>query len=110
MLRQFVHGQTYQGHPTACAGALEVQRIIDQDNLLNNVKTMGQYLETTLKATFGNHPNVGDIRGRGLFWAVSSCFPYHRIVGYNLQCTDHTSSLSLSRIRHQRSLSIQLKT
>lgn len=67
---QFVHGQTYQGHPIACAGALEVQRIIDQDNLLNNVKTMGQYLETALKATFGNHPNVGDIRGRGLFWAL----------------------------------------
>jgi len=67
----FSHGQTYQGHPVACAAALEVQRIIREHGLLANVRQMGTLLETLLKQKLGNHPHVGDIRGRGLFWGVS---------------------------------------
>jgi adenosylmethionine-8-amino-7-oxononanoate aminotransferase len=66
----FLHGQTYQAHPVACAAALEVQRIIREDNLLDNVRAMGRRLEAALRERFGNHGQVGDIRGRGLFWAV----------------------------------------
>jgi adenosylmethionine-8-amino-7-oxononanoate aminotransferase len=66
----FLHGQTYQAHPVACAAALEVQRIIREDNLIANVQTMGQRLEAALQERFGNHRHVGDIRGRGLFWAL----------------------------------------
>ena len=66
----FLHGQTYQAHPVACAAALEVQRIIREDNLLDNVRAMGARLETALTERFGNHRHVGDIRGRGLFWAL----------------------------------------
>ena len=66
----FMHGQTYQAHPVACAAALEVQRIIREDNLLENVRAMGARLETALLERFGNHRHVGDIRGRGLFWAI----------------------------------------
>jgi adenosylmethionine-8-amino-7-oxononanoate aminotransferase len=66
----FSHGQTYQAHPVACAGALEVQRIIRDDNLLANVQRAGAHLEAGLRQTLGSHPNVGDIRGRGLFWAL----------------------------------------
>jgi adenosylmethionine-8-amino-7-oxononanoate aminotransferase len=66
----FLHGQTYQAHPVACAAALQVQRIIREDNLLANVTAMGQRLETALQERFGNHRHVGDIRGRGLFWAL----------------------------------------
>jgi adenosylmethionine-8-amino-7-oxononanoate aminotransferase len=66
----FMHGQTYQAHPVACAAALEVQRIIREDNLLENVRAMGARLETALTERFGNHRHVGDIRGRGLFWAI----------------------------------------
>ena len=66
----FLHGQTYQAHPVACAAALEVQRIIREDNLLANVQTMGKRLEAALTERFGNHRHVGDIRGRGLFWAI----------------------------------------
>ncbi len=66
----FLHGQTYQAHPVACAAALEVQRIIRDDNLLANVRTMGIRLEWALRQRFGNHHYVGDIRGRGLFWAL----------------------------------------
>ncbi|MDE2008262.1 MAG: aspartate aminotransferase family protein [Rhodospirillales bacterium] len=66
----FMHGQTYQAHPVACAAALEVQRIIREDNLLENVRAMGARLETALTERFGNHRHVGDVRGRGLFWAI----------------------------------------
>jgi adenosylmethionine-8-amino-7-oxononanoate aminotransferase len=66
----FLHGQTYQAHPVACAAALEVQRIIRDENLVANVQTMGRRLETALQERFGNHRHVGDIRGRGLFWAL----------------------------------------
>lgn len=55
-----------------CAAALEVQRIIQQDDLVRNVARMGQALAAKLETTFTRHPNVGNIRGRGLFWAVSS--------------------------------------
>jgi adenosylmethionine-8-amino-7-oxononanoate aminotransferase len=66
----FLHGQTYQAHPVACAAALEVQKIIREDRLLENVQAMGRRLETALTERFGNHRHVGDIRGRGLFWAI----------------------------------------
>ena len=66
----FLHGQTYQAHPVACAAALEVQRIIRDDDLIANVQTMGHRLEAALQDRFGNHRHVGDIRGRGLFWAL----------------------------------------
>jgi adenosylmethionine-8-amino-7-oxononanoate aminotransferase len=66
----FLHGQTYQAHPVACAAALEVQRIIRDDNLVANVAAMGHRLESALQERFGNHRHVGDIRGRGLFWAL----------------------------------------
>ncbi len=66
----FMHGHTYQAHPVACAAALEVQRIIREDNLLDNIRAMGARLEAALTERFGNHRHVGDIRGRGLFWAL----------------------------------------
>ncbi|MDP6573347.1 MAG: aspartate aminotransferase family protein [Rhodospirillales bacterium] len=66
----FQHGHTYMGHPMACAAALAVQRAIGGRDLLANVKRQGRVLSDALEARFGNHPYVGDIRGRGLFWGV----------------------------------------
>jgi len=66
----FNHGHTHGSHAVACAAALQVQKIIHRDELLENVNLMGKRLELALKSTLGNHPHVGDIRGRGLFWAV----------------------------------------
>ncbi|KAI1079173.1 exocyst complex protein exo70 [Whalleya microplaca] len=58
------------GHPIACAAALEVQRIIREGKLLDNVVAMGELLVTRLNCLLGGHPNVGNIRGRGLFRGV----------------------------------------
>ncbi|MBY0338908.1 MAG: aspartate aminotransferase family protein [Acetobacteraceae bacterium] len=66
----FMHGHTYQAHPMACAAALAVQDVIAEDGLLENARAMGAALEHGLVERLGNHRHVGDIRGRGLFWAV----------------------------------------
>ena len=66
----FMHGHTYQAHPVACAAALAVQKIIREDNLIENVRVMGEHLSAGLTGRLGNHRHVGDIRGRGLFWAI----------------------------------------
>lgn len=66
----FQHGHTYMGHPTACAAALAVQQVIRDDHLLDNVQVMGERLDAALRARLGDHPHVGDIRGRGLFRGI----------------------------------------
>ncbi len=66
----FQHGHTYLGHAAACAGALAVQKAIKERDLLSRVRVLGKGLEERLRARFGNHPYVGDIRGRGLFWSI----------------------------------------
>jgi len=66
----FQHGHTYIGHATACAAALAVQRTIAEENLLDNVRARGEQLRAGLRAALGDHPNVGDVRGRGLFVGV----------------------------------------
>jgi adenosylmethionine-8-amino-7-oxononanoate aminotransferase len=66
----FQHGHTYIGHAMACAAALAVQRVIERDGLLQRVQRQGAALRERLQATFGAHPQVGDIRGRGLFHAI----------------------------------------
>lgn len=66
----FQHGHTYMGHPLACAAALAVQRVIRRDNLIANVVAQGERLGRRLRERFANRHEVGDIRGRGLFWAI----------------------------------------
>ena len=66
----FQHGHTTMGHPMAAAAALAVQETIARDNLLANVRAMGDLLHRRLVERFGENPHVGDIRGRGLFRAL----------------------------------------
>lgn len=64
------NGHTYMSHAVATAGAMAVMREIEAHNLLEAVRTRGAQLEATLRARLGQHPHVGDIRGRGLFWTT----------------------------------------
>ena len=64
------HGQTYNAHPVGCAAALAVQRIISKQDLLGRVGEAGTRLRQLLAERFESHPNVGDIRGRGLLLAM----------------------------------------
>jgi hypothetical protein len=66
----FQHGHTYLGHPIACAAALAVQRTVQKENLLVNVQRQGVALRRALDERLEHHPNVGDIRGRGLLLGI----------------------------------------
>ncbi|KAK4167540.1 putative aminotransferase YodT [Cladorrhinum sp. PSN259] len=68
--RVFTHGHTYQNHPVVASVALAVQRTVQKQNLVANALKMGELLGKRLKYELGNHQNVGDIRGRGLFWGI----------------------------------------
>ncbi|MGH1368141.1 MAG: aspartate aminotransferase family protein [Maritimibacter sp.] len=63
----FQHGHTYIGHPIACAAAQVVVQKLTDGGLAARTAHMGEHLEKALQSAFGDHPNVGDIRGRGLF-------------------------------------------
>jgi 4-aminobutyrate--pyruvate transaminase len=64
--RMFMHGFTYSGHPVACAAALVNLDIIENEKLPENAGRLGPRLLDGLKAELGEHPNVGEIRGKGL--------------------------------------------
>lgn len=68
--KTFTHGHTYQNHPVVAATALKVQRTVEKEGLLGNVRAQGRLLERLLRERLAGHPNVGDIRGKGLFWGV----------------------------------------
>ena len=66
----FQHGHTFMGHAAAVAAALATQDVIRDDDLLKNVVRRGAELKEALQQALSAHPNVGDIRGRGLFLGV----------------------------------------
>ncbi|CUM56411.1 unnamed protein product [Debaryomyces tyrocola] len=66
----FNNGHTFQCYPLSCAAGIAVQKIIQRDNLLQNVKQMGDYLGQALVQELKDIKIVGNIRGRGLFWGV----------------------------------------
>ena len=66
----FQHGHTYMGHPVASAAALAVLKKLIAPGMMDRVRTMGDKLDAALHDAFGQHPHVGDIRGRGLFRAI----------------------------------------
>ena len=66
----FQHGHTYLGHPIAAAAANAVLDRLVHDGLVDEVAQKGEYLKAQLKAKLGQHPHIGDIRGRGLFIGI----------------------------------------
>ncbi len=66
----FQHGHTYIGHPVATAASLAVVTELTERDLPARAGVMGEKVQSALEAAFGQHPNVGDIRGRGLFRGV----------------------------------------
>jgi len=66
----FSHGQTYQGHPVACAAALAVTKVVREVGMMERVRASGLKLEAILRKRLGGHRYVGDIRGKGLFWGI----------------------------------------
>ena len=63
----FQHGHTYLGHPVAAAAAHAVVSKLTEQGLVARAAEQGRTLSNALSARFGQHPHIGDIRGRGLF-------------------------------------------
>jgi adenosylmethionine-8-amino-7-oxononanoate aminotransferase len=94
----FNHGHTYMGHAVGCAAALAVQHVIKTEDLLSNVQRQGTALHELLQERFGAHPNIGDVRGRGLLRAIE-------LVEDRGSKTPFASSLKLhARIKQQAML------
>lgn len=69
-LGDFNHGGTFSHHAVGAAAGLATLQILQRERLIDNSATMGLTLGEALHAQIGEHPNVGDIRGRGLFWGI----------------------------------------
>lgn len=67
---KFWGGQTYAGHPLAAASALASLRIMEEENILDNVRARGAQLDAGLRALQSRYPVMGDVRGIGLFYGV----------------------------------------
>ncbi len=66
----FQHGHTYVGHPVATAAGLAVVQKLLREDLVTRAALMGDKVHDALQARFGQHPHVGDIRGRGMFRGI----------------------------------------
>ena len=61
---------TFGGNPVACAAALAVLAVIEDEGLVANAATVGSYLRHGLLTLAGRHPLIGDVRGEGLLLGV----------------------------------------
>lgn len=66
----FMHGGTFSHHPVAAAGGLALIEILEQEKLIQRVKTEGEKLGNLLKKHLLPLPQVGDIRGKGFMWGI----------------------------------------
>ncbi|WP_127792311.1 aspartate aminotransferase family protein [Agromyces sp. LHK192] len=67
----FAGGLTYSGHPLACAAGVATFEVFERDGILERVRDLGErVVEPRLRELAAAHPSVGDVRGRGLFWAI----------------------------------------
>ena len=85
----FQHGHTYLGHAVACSAGLAVVTALLDRNLVSRCQSQGKKLSDKLEEMFSEHPNIGDIRGRGLFRGLEivqdkySKEPFAPVLGVN---------------------------
>ena len=66
----FAHGHTYEAHPITLAPAVATIREMQRLKLVERARELSPYVESKLQALKEKHPSIGDVRGKGLFWAV----------------------------------------
>lgn len=74
------HGTTFGGGPMACRVGLEYLAIIEEENLLENVRRVGSYLQEQMKELARKSAAIIEVRGRGLIQAVQLDLPARPIV------------------------------
>ena len=69
--RVFPGGLTYSGHPLACAAAVATLDVMAQEKIVENAADMGErVIKPLLEELMAKHKVIGEIRGRGTFWAL----------------------------------------
>lgn len=63
-------GLTYSAHAVACAAALEVLKIYEDEDLINNAAEIGKYIEEKVAEMALKHPSIGDFRNTGLLGCI----------------------------------------
>lgn len=63
-------GGTYAGHPLACAAALAVLDVFEEEQLLPRSRAIGERLRAGLTAMMARHPEIRDVRGLGAMVAI----------------------------------------
>ncbi|HEY1743284.1 MAG TPA: aminotransferase class III-fold pyridoxal phosphate-dependent enzyme [Granulicella sp.] len=66
----FAHGHTYEAHPMTLAPAVATIHEMQRLNLIDRAAELAPYVEAKLQALKAKHRSVGEVRGKGLFWAV----------------------------------------
>ncbi len=68
--RPLMLGLTYSAHAVACAAALEVLHIYEDEDLISNAAEMGKYIDSKVEAMKAIHPSIGDFRNTGLLGCI----------------------------------------
>jgi taurine--2-oxoglutarate transaminase len=63
-------GLTYSAHPVSLAASLEVLKIYEDDNLIENAAAMGKYIDSRMEELKKKHPSIGDWRNTGLLGCI----------------------------------------
>lgn len=67
----FPGGLTYSGHPLAMGAIVATQEAMEEEHIVDNAYTIGKdVLGLQLTALYDKHPKIGEVRGKGVFWAV----------------------------------------
>jgi acetylornithine/N-succinyldiaminopimelate aminotransferase len=74
------HGSTFGGNPLVCAAALATLAIIEDDGLMQNAVTIGDFIRTQLREQLAGLPGIRDIRGKGMMIGIELDKPCKDIV------------------------------
>ena len=78
---------TFGAHPAACAAAAEVLEIIHEEQLVESVKSKGEYLVDRLRDSLAQHPHLGEVRGKGLLACVELVKDRETLEQFPLECS-----------------------
>ena len=111
------HASTFGGNSLACAAGIAVIEAIEEDNLLDNANTIGEYTHQKLEQLKEKYPIIDHIRGKGLMIGIQLTMPGAAIVnrclekGLRINCTQDTvlrfmPSMTVSKDEIDRAIAI----
>ncbi|MCD8296710.1 MAG: aminotransferase class III-fold pyridoxal phosphate-dependent enzyme, partial [Prevotella sp.] len=94
-------GTTFGGNHLACSAALAVLDVMEEENLVENARTTGEYLISRLNEYKVSQPHITDVRGRGLMVGIDLDMPYKQVRNkllYEQHCFTGCASTNIIRL------------